>query len=452
MHARPSARPSATAESQFTGDKQAGRPFRMTMTFRRRRPRHDERNANSNLVRASSRSYMYQHTHVCWYADIPTFPSAVSVNDFGHPAVCVQPWHCRHTRRTMVLQCRGSTFLAARQATQASRGALRATLGRETEAQAQSRVLASNLGLSGPCCASGTCNMRRPAINTQECRAAAGGGGTCLPVGSSILVEEDTLLAGVESAVAKLTCWAAPIILPTDNGEVDIAPLLGAKGRDAASTDAYRSLLTHIYHGNEHRLYLSKNFCGCDDDSISALQEVICSRARDSRIDLKTKKRFPTYKDRNYPYILCQCKHRSSDGRVESESKDYAKEGDVYAANIAQGRKDVQARSDIQENGSRGHKSNVLNTPKCTMHFTLKYDSDKSRWYVTVGSGCSSHYGHKQRSAQEMRVKKKFIPQPEQKDCATAEGDRWLCSSGEAVAVGTDRPHPDRRSDQQHVP
>ena len=153
--------------------------------------------------------------------------------------------------------------------------------------------------------------MRRPAINTQECRAAAGGGGTCLPVGSSILVEEDTLLAGVESAVAKLTCWAAPIILPTDNGEVDIAPLLGAKGRDAASTDAYRSLLTHIYHGNEHRLYLSKNFCGCDDDSISALQEVICSRARDSRIDLKTKKRFPTYKDRNYPYILCQCKHKS---------------------------------------------------------------------------------------------------------------------------------------------
>ena len=103
------------AESQFTGDKQACRPFRMTMTFRRRSPRHDERNANSNLVRASSRSYMYQHTHVCWYADIPTFPSAVSVNDFGHPAVCVQPWHCRHTRRTMVLQCRGSTFLAARQ-------------------------------------------------------------------------------------------------------------------------------------------------------------------------------------------------------------------------------------------------------------------------------------------------------------------------------------------------
>ena len=108
-------------------------------------------------------------------------------------------------------------------------------------------------------------------------------------------------------------------------------------------------------------------------------------------------------------YIECKCKHRSSDGQVGGKSKEHAKEGAVYAVNISQGRKDVQSRSDIQENGSRGHKSNSLNTPRCTMYFTIKHDDDKSRWYVTVGSGCANHYGHKQKSANEMAVKKRSV-------------------------------------------
>ena len=53
--------------------------------------------------------------------------------------------------------------------------------------------------------------------------------------------------------------------------------------------------------------------------------------------------------------------------QVESRSKECAEKGDVYAANISQGRKDHQSRKDIQESGARGHKSNALSTPKCSM-------------------------------------------------------------------------------------
>jgi len=181
----------------------------------------------------------------------------------------------------MVPLCLAARSLAAHQArTQASRDVLSNATGRDTQHQAMSRASAANLAFS-PCCASGTCTT--------------GGGftpaglsaGVCLPVRSAI----DDALAGVESVVAKTTCWAAPICLPTDDGKTDIAPLLGAGGRNVAATDAFRHRLAHVFHGNEHRLYLSSEYCNNNEDTISALQDAARSSARGSCIDLKVQKR-----------------------------------------------------------------------------------------------------------------------------------------------------------------
>ncbi len=259
---------------------------------------------------------------------------------------------------------------------------LRRATGEETEKQAMSRASASNLAVfspgTGSCCANGACsggmftNSVAAKITSTTTTSSAS---TCLPVGSAI----DVALAGVESAVAKATCWTAPISLPTDDGDIDIAPLLGADGRDAA-IDAFRDRIECVYRGNEWRLYLSSKYGDSDDATVSALQEVLGSRAKASCVELKIKRRTYSFKERKHPYIECKCKHRSSDGLMEGKSKDYAKEGDMYAANVSQGRKDKQSRSDIKEKGSRGHKSNALNTPKCSMYFSIKYDNDKSQW------------------------------------------------------------------------
>ena len=169
----------------------------------------------------------------------------------------------------MVPLCLAAKALAARQAaTQASRDALCNVASEETKLQAISRVSASNLaflpGSPGPCCASGACAVGCTPV---QC----GAGGACFPVRSPI----DDALAVVESAVAKFTCWVAPIYVPTDDGETDISPLLGAGGRDAAATDAFRGRLVHVYHGNECGMCLSSKYCNSDDNTIRALQEVI---------------------------------------------------------------------------------------------------------------------------------------------------------------------------------
>ena len=81
-------------------------------------------------------------------------------------------------------------------------------------------------GTPGTCCANGICvvGKRRPV----QAPAALSTSGVCSPVGI------DNALAIVDSAVAKVTCWTAPIPLPTDEGDVDISPLLGVDNKGCA--------------------------------------------------------------------------------------------------------------------------------------------------------------------------------------------------------------------------
>ena len=147
---------------------------------------------------------------------------------------------------------------------------------------------------------------------SREALRAAGVGMKCSPVGDQSSI--DDALAIVDVAVAKVMCWTAPLPLPTDEGDVDISPLLGADNKGGAIS-AHRDRLEYVYHGNEHRLYLSSEYCSSGDDTVRALQEAIVSRARASCVELKTKRRTYIFKDKTYPYIECKCKHRSSDGQ-----------------------------------------------------------------------------------------------------------------------------------------
>ena len=269
------------------------------------------------------------------------------------------------------------------------------------------------VGTAGTCCANGPCRSaftcRRPPPGPDTADADADADALCLPIGGSTI---DNALADVDATIAKVTCWESPLCVPTDEGDIDVMKLLGA-GNVAAAISDFGDRLEYVYHGNEYRLYLSSEFDGVDDGTIDRLRQCVQKNARDSCIELNAKKKSVAAKDK-YFYIQCRCKHGTTDGQSASKNKEYG-DGGVFATNVNQGRKDSQTRDDIQRNGSRGHKCNSLATAKCTMTFAIKYDSDKSRWYITVGSGCPRHVGHKKKTKEEMIVKKKSVPKEEEK-------------------------------------
>ena len=151
-------------------------------------------------------------------------------------------------------------------------------------------------GTAGTCCANGICvvGKRRPV----QAPAAFSTSGVCSPVGV------DNALANVDSAVEKVTCRTAPIPLPTDDGDVDIAPLLGTDNKSSA-TDTHRDRLHYEFQGNEFRLYLSSQYCDSDDVTISALQTLLQWRAKSSCIELKVTKRTHSAGVRKHVYIEC---------------------------------------------------------------------------------------------------------------------------------------------------
>ena len=267
------------------------------------------------------------------------------------------------------------------------------------------------VGMAGTCCADGPC--RSALMCRRSPPGADAADALCLPIGGGTI---DNALADVDATIAKVTCWESPLLLPTDEGDVDITKLLGA-GNVAAAIDGFGDRLEHNFYRNEHRLYLSSDFDGVDDGTIDRLRQCVQKNARDACIELNANKKRVPAKDgaqTEYSYLQCFCKHGVSDGKVSPKNKEYG-DGGVFATNVSQGRKDQQTRDEIQRNGSRGHKCNSLATAKCTMTFAIKYDSDKSRWYVTVGSGCPSHVGHKKKTKEEMIVKKKSVPKAEKK-------------------------------------
>ena len=107
-------------------------------------------------------------------------------------------------------------------------------------------------GTAGTCCANGTCvvGKRRPV----QAPAAFATSGVCSPIGI------DNALAIVDSAVAKVTCWTAPLSLPTDEGDFDIMQLFGADNKDRAINEHRDHHLQYELQGNEFRLHLSSQY------------------------------------------------------------------------------------------------------------------------------------------------------------------------------------------------